>query len=108
MFTAVWVYLYVFGVLTIAGGVMGYVRAKSRASIIAGSIAGVLLLISGYLVGTGARGGFFLGLAVSSSLAVRFVGAFVRERKVMPAGLMSLLSVAGIVLTILALTTAAR
>jgi uncharacterized membrane protein (UPF0136 family) len=105
MFAAVWIYLYVFGVLTIAGGVVGYVRAKSRASLIAGTIAGALLLVSGYLVGTGARGGFFLGLAVSSSLAVRFVGAFVRDRKVMPAGVMSLLSVVGTVLTVLALTS---
>jgi uncharacterized membrane protein (UPF0136 family) len=104
MFIAVWLYLYVFGVLTIAGGMVGYVRAKSRASLIAGTIAGALLLVSGYLVGSVGRAGVFLGLAVSSSLAVRFVGVFVRSRKVMPAGLMSLLSIAGIVLTVLALT----
>ncbi|MBX3188110.1 MAG: hypothetical protein KF819_13900 [Labilithrix sp.] len=105
MFAAVWLYLYAFGFLTIAGGVAGYVRAKSRASLLAGSIAGALLLVSGYLVGTGARAGLFLGLAVSSSLAVRFVGAFVRSRKVMPAGVMSLLGIAGTVLTALALAS---
>ncbi len=62
-------------------------------------------VVSGYLIGTGARGGLFLGLAVSSWLAVRFVSAFVRSRKVMPAGVMSLLSIAGTVLTVLALTS---
>jgi uncharacterized membrane protein (UPF0136 family) len=103
--TIVWLYLYIFGVLTIAGGVVGYVRAKSTASLVAGTIAGALLLVSGYLVGTGARGGMFLGLAVSSSMAVRFVGAFVRSKKIMPAGVMSLLSIAGTVLSVLALTS---
>lgn len=103
MFTAVWIYLYVFGVLTIVGGVVGYVKAKSRASLIAGTIAGVLLLVSGYLVGTSGRPGLLLGLGVSVMLAGRFVGAFVKTRKVMPAGMMSLLSVVGIVLTALSL-----
>jgi uncharacterized membrane protein (UPF0136 family) len=93
----------VFGVLTIAGGVVGYVRAKSRASLIAGTVAGVLLLVSGYLVGTSGRNGLFLGLAVSLTLALRFVGTYARSRKFMPAGLMSLLSIAGVVLTALAI-----
>ena len=104
MFSAVWLYLHAFGILTIVGGVVGYVRAKSRASLIAGTIAGALLLVSGYLVGTSGRSGLFLGLAVSLTLAGRFVGAYVRSRKVMPAGLMSLLSIVGVVLTVLALT----
>jgi hypothetical protein len=39
------IYFIVFGVLTIAGGVMGYAKAGSTASIIAGSICGILLLL---------------------------------------------------------------
>jgi uncharacterized membrane protein (UPF0136 family) len=104
MFQVVWAYLYVFGALTIAGGVVGFVKAKSKASLIAGTVAGVLLLVSGYLVGTSGRNGLFLGLAVSASLAARFVGAFARSRKVMPAGVMAVLSVVGVVLTVLAIT----
>lgn len=103
MFQVVWAYLYVFGVLTIAGGVVGFVKAKSRASLIAGTVAGVLLLLSGYLVGTRGRDGLFLGLAVSLSLAARFVGAYARSRKVMPAGVMAALGVIGVVLTALAI-----
>ena len=34
--------------LTIAGGIMGYVRAGSTASIIAGSISGILLLLAAF------------------------------------------------------------
>ena len=104
MLAATNLYLYVFGALAIVGGVVGFVRAKSRASLFAGAIAGALLLLSGYLVGAGNRTGLYLGLSVSASLALRFVGAFVRSRKAMPAGLMSVLSVVGAVLTALALT----
>src|SRR5207244_4438726 len=43
------IYFIVFGVLTIAGGVVGYVKADSVASIIAGSITGILLLVAALL-----------------------------------------------------------
>ena len=97
-------YLLVFGVLTIAGGVMGFVKAKSRPSLIAGGISGAALIVAGYLVGTGARLGLIVGLVVSAALAGRFVMTFRKSRKVMPAGLMAGLGIAGVVVTALALT----
>jgi uncharacterized membrane protein (UPF0136 family) len=103
MFQLVWVYLYVFGVLTIGGGVLGFVKAKSRASLIAGTISGGLLLLSGYLVGTQGRPGLGLGLVVSGALAGRFVGSYIKTKKPMPAGVMALLGIVGVVLTALAL-----
>lgn len=96
-------YLFAFGVLTIAGGVMGYVKAQSRASLIAGSVSGLLLLLAGYLVGANGRIGLFVGLGVSAALAGRFVMTFRKSGKVMPAGLMAVLGIAGVVLTVLAL-----
>jgi uncharacterized membrane protein (UPF0136 family) len=92
-------YLFVFGALTIAGGVMGFVKAKSRPSLIAGSVAGLSLLLAGYLVGTSGSLGLVIGLIVSLALAGRFVGAYRKTRKPMPAGLMALLSVAGVAIT---------
>ncbi len=97
------IYLFVFGVLTIAGGVMGFVKAKSLPSLIAGGLSGVLLVVAGALASTGSRLGFGLGLVVSLALAGRFVGAFLKSKKLMPAGLMAALSVAAIVITTLAL-----
>src|SRR4029077_7592867 len=44
------IYFIVFGILTIAGGVVGYVKAGSVASIVAGGITGVLLLVAGLLL----------------------------------------------------------
>ncbi len=98
-------YLFVFGVLTVAGGVMGFVKAKSKPSLIAGGISGVGLLAAGYLVSTGtmARTGLILGLVISLALAGRFVGAFRKTKKVMPAGLMAVLGLIGVAVTALAL-----
>jgi uncharacterized membrane protein (UPF0136 family) len=96
-------YLFLFGALTIAGGVLGFVKAKSRASLIAGTLSGVSLLAAGYLVGTRGMLGLALGLLVSFSLAGRFIGAYKKSGKFMPAGLMSVLGMAGVVITIVAL-----
>ncbi|MDB6147845.1 MAG: hypothetical protein JWO45_1509 [Spartobacteria bacterium] len=44
------IYFLVFGLLTIAGGIMGYVKAGSTASIIAGSLTGILLIVAGQVL----------------------------------------------------------
>lgn len=105
MLELVRIYLFVFGVVTIAGGVMGFVKAKSRASLIAGSISGIALLAAGWLIGGSSTTttGLALGFAISLALAGRFGNAFRQTKKVMPAGLMAGLGVAGVVLTILGL-----
>lgn len=96
-------FLFLFGVLTIAGGVMGFVKAQSRASLIAGGVSGVLLLVAGYLIGLHTMAGLILGLVVSLALAGRFVPAFLKTKKPMPGGLLSLLSVIGVILTVISL-----
>jgi uncharacterized membrane protein (UPF0136 family) len=104
MLDLVRVYLLVFGLLSIAGGVMGFVRARSKASLIAGGLAGALLVVSGILLGTAnARAGLILGVVVSVALAARFVPGFLKTRKPMPAGMMAALSVVGAVLTLVVL-----
>src|SRR5712671_3053055 len=91
-------YLLVFGVLTIAGGVMGFVKAKSRASLIAGGVSGALLIAASSVVFASKESqavhvGIHLvvGLIVSLALAIRFILTFRRSRKMMPAGLMAML-----------------
>ena len=97
------IYYYIFGALTIVGGIMGFVKAQSKASLIAGGVSGVLLLLAGYLLTTNKYVGLGLGMVVSLALAGRFVPAFLETHKVMPAGMMSVLSVIAIILTGLAL-----
>lgn len=97
------IYFIVFGLLTIVGGVMGYVKAGSTASIVAGSIAGILLLVAAFLLPGNLAAGLILAAVVSVALAGRFVPAFIKTGHLMPAGLMSILSVIGLIMAIVAL-----
>lgn len=96
------IYFIIFGLLTIAGGVIGYVKAGSTASIIAGSISGVALLVAAFLASNNPVVGLIIALLVSVLLAGRFVPAFLKTGHVMPAGMMSVLSVIGIIMAIVA------
>ena len=91
-------YFIVFGLLTIVGGYLGYARAGSMASLIAGTISGLLLAAGGWMLRPDATP-IVLGLAlVSALLLVRFGGAFLKTQAFMPAGLMSALSLVGLIL----------
>jgi uncharacterized membrane protein (UPF0136 family) len=104
MFGPTKIYFIVFGLLTIAGGLMGYLKAGSTASLIAGSISGLLLLVAAFLLPSHVIVGLAIGGVVSLLLAAQFLPAFFRTGKMMPAGLMSLLSILGVVFTIAAWT----
>jgi uncharacterized membrane protein (UPF0136 family) len=92
-------FFFVFGVITVGGGVMGYVKAQSKASLIAGGLGGFLLIVGAAVIGfTTSRLGVAPVLAVSLALAGRFVPAYWETRKQMPQGLMAGLSTAGILL----------
>jgi uncharacterized membrane protein (UPF0136 family) len=96
------IYFIVFGALTIAGGVVGYVKAGSVASIIAGSITGVLLLVAAFLLPEHRAMGLATAFIISLLLAAQFVPKFIRTGRVMPAGMMSILSVIGVIAAIVA------
>jgi uncharacterized membrane protein (UPF0136 family) len=89
-----------FGLVSIAGGALGYARAKSKASLIAGAVSGALLIIAG-LLSPGVPG-FVLGLLVSVLLLLHFSRSYAAKRKPMPAVPMIVLSGICIVLTVLA------
>jgi uncharacterized membrane protein (UPF0136 family) len=96
------IYFIIFGLLTIVGGVMGYVKAGSTASIIAGSISGILLLLAAFLLPGNLAMGLALAAVVSVLLAGRFIPAFIKTGHLMPAGLMSVLSVIGVIVAVVA------
>jgi uncharacterized membrane protein (UPF0136 family) len=96
-------YYYLFGVMTIVGGAIGYFKAGSLASIIAGTVCGALLIFAGILIATKVQPALILGLLISLALAYRFIPAFLEKRAFMPGGLMSALCVIGAILTIITL-----
>ncbi len=102
MIGAAKLYFIVFGVLTIVGGIIGYVSKGSVPSIVAGSVAGILLLVGALLLPNHVNAGLAIALIVSLLLAGQFVPKFIQTGKAMPAGMMSILSVIGIITAIIA------
>ena len=94
------IYFVIFALLTIVGGVIGYVKAGSTISMVSGSIAGIVLLIAAWLMPGNSVLGLVLALIISIALAGRFVPAFIKTGHLMPAGLMSILSVIGIIVAV--------
>ena len=91
------IYYCFFGLVAIAGGVMGYARAKSKASLIAGSLSGALLIVAAIL--SPSVPGFLLALIVSILLLAHFGRSYAAKKKPMPAIPMIVLSGICIVLT---------
>ena len=96
------IYFVVYGALTIIGGLIGYFKAGSAISAVSGTIAGILLLLAAWLLSSNQLAGLLIALVVSLLLAGRFLPKFISTGKVMPAGMMSLLSVVGLVFVVAA------
>ena len=96
------IYFIILGLLTIVGGVIGYVKAGSTASLIAGGISGVALLAAAFLLPGNAALGLIIAGVVSVALAGRFIPSFMQTGKIMPAGMMAVLSAVGVIVAIVA------
>src|SRR5271166_2977546 len=84
----------VYAVLLAVGGVIGYTKAGSRPSLIAGSASAVAALLALGLSFQNPALGMGLGALIALLLAVFFGYRFaVKTRKFMPAGLLAVVSV---------------
>ncbi|MFN6484519.1 MULTISPECIES: TMEM14 family protein [unclassified Nostoc] len=84
---------FAYGILALAGGVIGYIQATSRVSLISGSISGLLLIIAAFLQLQGQTWGSILAVLVTAVLVVFFAFRLAKTRKFMPAGLMTILGI---------------
>jgi uncharacterized membrane protein (UPF0136 family) len=92
------IFYFIFGIAAIAGGALGFARAKSKPSLIAGGASGALLIIAGLLAPSIAA--YVIALIVSVLLLLHFGRSYAAKRKPMPAIPMIILSVICIVLTL--------
>jgi len=93
--------LLLYAVVVIAGGVMGYVKAQSKPSLISGLISGVALLIAGVITFQNYNVGMTLAAILAIALLIVFAIRFRKTNKFMPAGLMAILSlVCGVIFAI--------
>ncbi len=78
----------VYGGLVLAGGITGYRKARSRASLVAGLVSAAFLLLAAILILRGDPIGPRLAMAVALLLLVFFAMRWLKGGKFMPAGLM--------------------
>ncbi len=114
MFALGSVVLLVYAVLMIAGGFIGYRVAGSRASLISGTISGLLLLgafvwsrfspNSGGIVSSRlySNGPFVAGAIIALLLSVVFAMRLAKTHRFMPSGMMLAVSILALVLLALA------
>lgn len=83
-----WGYL----VLLLVGGVMGFVKGKSRISLISSLVFGALIALSA----AGKLGPAWIGDLLLTALVIVFALRFQKTKKLMPAGFMTLLTIAAL------------
>lgn len=85
-----WIYL----VVLVAGGVYGYVKAKSVVSLVTSLVSGALLAAAAL----GWLGWAHAGDLILAILVVVFAIRYQKTRKFMPAGILTLLTIGALVL----------
>ena len=85
--------LSIYGLLMLGGGVMGYVKAHSKPSLIMGIISGILIFIGVYLLGSNMKAAMMLVTCVSGMLTIVFLMRLLKTHAFMPSGMLLLLSV---------------
>jgi uncharacterized membrane protein (UPF0136 family) len=85
----------IYGILVAAGGVMGYVKANSTASLIAGGVSGIALAGAAAAMMKGSySAGWWISLVVALLLLSRFgIVALSKGFKMMPGGMVIILSI---------------
>lgn len=97
-------YFVIFGAVMVFGGIMGYVKARSVPSLVAGGVSGVLLILSGVLSLRGWYTWMVVDLIVSLLLAGRFFPALL-QRKYNPAGYVVPLAIVGVIVAVVVLAS---
>ncbi len=96
------VVLGVYTALMLVGGVMGYVKAGSRPSLVSGILSGIVGTAAVVIAGRSSNG-FYLGAAMAAVLLGLFSVRLFRTRKPMPSGMLSAVSLAVLLVVIGAL-----
>jgi uncharacterized membrane protein (UPF0136 family) len=92
---AIVILLVVYSTLLEIGGIIGYKKAGSKASLIAGVMSGSILLVLSTLIQITENLAplVYLALAITLVLVATFVKRYLTTGKVMPAGMLAVVSI---------------
>lgn len=83
---------FLYGLLILIGGVIGHFKANSVASLVAGTLFGILAIACAILIYNDVSWGYLAGVILTLFLLLFFLYRFSLSYRFMPAGLMVLLS----------------
>lgn len=92
----------IYAVLLAAGGVLGFVKAGSRPSLVAGLGSATVAVVCLVIAALGSSIGIWLGVALAVALDGLFTYRFLKSRKFMPSGMMAIVSVAVVAILLIA------
>jgi len=78
----------IYGLLSSLGGIWGYLKSKSKPSLISGCISGVLLLLGAVMQIQGNSFGLAIARIIVALLVLVFTVRLIKTQKFMPAGIM--------------------
>jgi len=93
MKTTGWMIL-IYALIVFLGGIFGYMKAGSAASLVSGVTFSAILGISAFVLFNGKLYGFYVATATAALLAAFFLYRFLLTYKFMPSGLMCIISLA--------------
>ncbi len=100
--------VFTYALIVLAGGIAGYFKAGSSASLIMGSVFGLLLIGSAWIILKKKMVGEYCALGLLILLDAFFIFRYLRTFHFLPAGLMSLLSLAVLIIVALHLWKAKK
>ncbi len=85
MFTPKLIVTIFYGLLSIGGGVIGYLKSQSKVSLISGGVSGLLLLILAVMMHSGLSWAYPIAVSIISLLTIVFIVRWFKTKKPMPA-----------------------
>ncbi|MDJ0533011.1 MAG: TMEM14 family protein [Xenococcaceae cyanobacterium MO_207.B15] len=85
MFTPELIATVFYGILTLAGGVIGYLKSQSKISLISGGVSGLVLLILAAMINLGLSWATPIAATIILLLIVVFIIRWFKTKKLIPA-----------------------